>query len=145
MKAGDLPRLSAIRDESHFSCLKSVIPPHTAPGWNLDHHGREPRQTWNILFLQFFYFAAHDNQHHQHIDSKNLGLRRSFDERSVVVNVPVTYPVHKISGSIVSGIPPWYIDKSSVYPNDLLKKLKSENYEIDTPMSKSLRNVQTLW
>jgi predicted AlkP superfamily phosphohydrolase/phosphomutase len=52
--------------------------------------------------------------------------------------VPVTYPVHKIAGSIVSGIPPWYIDERSVYPAVLMNKLNAAGYEIDTPMSRGL-------
>ena len=56
------------------------------------------------------------------INATNTSTPRIWDyvealgERSVVVNVPITYPVHKIAGSIVSGIPPWYIDERSVYP-----------------------------
>ncbi len=64
--------------------------------------------------------------------------------RSVVVNVPITYPVTDISGSIVSGIPPWYIDERSVSPASLLKTLKDQGYEIDTPMSRALEKQPEL-
>ena len=63
-------------------------------------------------------------------------MSKHWDEKSAVVNVPVTYPVHEILGSIVAGIPPVVYRRRSVYPEDLLKKLKSANYEIDTPMSR---------
>ena len=50
----------------------------------------------------------------------------------------VTYPAQKLSGSMVSGIPPWYFDERSVYPEGLLDRLKHEGYEVDTPMSRAL-------
>jgi len=140
MKSGDLPRLSAIRDQSQFSCLKSVVPPHTAPGWTSITTGVNPGKHG------IYYFHNFSTSPYTITNSTNSSTPRVWDYvealngKSVVVNVPVTYPVHKISGSIVAGIPPWYIDKRSVYPDDLLKRLKSEGYEIDSPMSRGIEN-----
>lgn len=91
-----------------------------------------------------YYFHNFSTSPYTITNSTNTSTPRLWDYvealngRSVVVNVPVTYPVHEISGSIVSGIPPWYIDNRSVYPDDLLKRLKDAGYEIDTPMSRGL-------
>ena len=138
MESGDLPRLSAIMDQGSFSLLKSVIPPHTAPGWTSITTGVNPGKHGIYYFHNFSTTPTTITNSYQYVDSKNLGLCWSLEERSAVVNVPVTYPVHKISGSMVAGIPPWYFDEKSVYPDDLIKKLKSEDYEIDTPMSRGL-------
>lgn len=138
MERGDLPRLSTIRDQSHFSCLKSVIPPNTAPGWTSITTGVNPGKHG------IYYFYNFSTSPPTIANSTNTSTPRIWDyveglgENSVVVNVPFTYPVHKMSGSIVAGIPPWYIDKGSVYPDNLLRRLNSADYEIDTPMSRSL-------
>jgi len=138
MGDGDLPRLSAIADQGCFSRLKSVIPPQTAPAWTSITTGVNPGKHG------IFYFYNFSTSPITITNSTNTSTPRIWDyvealgERSVAVNVPVTYPVHKMAGSIVSGIPPWYIDERSVYPGDLLGRLNAAGYEIDTPMSRGL-------
>ncbi len=138
MDSGELPRLSTIRDKSNFSCLKSVIPPNTAPGWTSITTGVNPGKH-GIYYFYNFSTSPLTITNATHTSTPRIwNYVEALDERSVVVNVPVTYPVHEIAGSMVTGIPPWYIDQRSVYPDDLLKKLKSADYEIDTPMSRGL-------
>jgi predicted AlkP superfamily phosphohydrolase/phosphomutase len=138
MGGGDLPRLSAIADQGCFSRLKSVIPPQTAPAWTSITTGVNPGKHG------IYYFYNFSTSPITITNATNTSTPRIWDhvealgERSVVVNVPVTYPVHKISGSMVSGIPPWYIDERSVYPAGLLSRLDAAGYEIDTPMSRGL-------
>jgi predicted AlkP superfamily phosphohydrolase/phosphomutase len=138
MKAGDLPRLAAVKNQCHFSCLKSVIPPHTAPGWTSITTGVNPGKHGIYYFHDFSTSPPTITNAANSSTPRIWDYVQSLDQRSTVVNVPVTYPVRKILGSIVSGIPPWYIDQRSVYPEDLLKRLKSLDYEIDTPMSRDL-------
>jgi len=138
MDDGDLPRLSVIRDKNGFSSLKSVIPPHTAPGWTSITTGVNPGKHGIFYFYNFSTSPPTVTNTTNSSTPRIWDYVESFHENSVVVNVPITYPVSKISGFIVSGIPPWYIDERSVYPQDLLKTLKSIGYEIDTPMNKNL-------
>ena len=136
--AGDLPRLSAIGAKGCFSLLRSTIPPQTAPAWTSITTGVNPGKHG------IYYFYNFSTSPITIANSTNTSTPRIWDyveaaeARSVVVNVPVTYPVHTISGSIVSGIPPWYIDERSVYPGGLLNRLKTAGYEIETPMSRGL-------
>jgi predicted AlkP superfamily phosphohydrolase/phosphomutase len=138
MGDGDMPRLSSIADQGCFSSLKSGIPPQTAPAWTSITTGANPGKHG------IYYFYNFSTSPITIINSTNTSTPRIWDhvealgERSVVVNVPITYPVHKIAGSIVSGIPPWYIDERSAYPENLLAKLKTAGYEIDAPMSRGL-------
>ena len=138
MGDGDMPRLSAIADHGCFSRLKSGVPPQTAPAWTSITTGVNPGKHG------IYYFYNFSTSPITIVNSTNTSTPRiwdyveALDERSVVVNVPITYPVHKIAGSIVSGIPPWYIDEKSVYPVGLLDKLNAAGYEIDAPMSRGL-------
>jgi predicted AlkP superfamily phosphohydrolase/phosphomutase len=138
MEDGDLPRLSAIRDQGCFSSLKSVIPPQTAPAWTSITTGVNPGKHGIYYFYNFSTTPLTITNATNTSAPRIWDYVEAIDEKSVVVNVPVTYPVHKISGSIVSGIPPWYIDERSVYPGALLDRLKGARYEIDTPMSRGL-------
>lgn len=138
MKDGDLPRLSAIADQGCFSRLKSGVPPQTAPAWTSITTGVNPGKHG------IYYFYNFSTSPITIVNATNTSTPRIWDyaealgERSVVVNVPITYPVHEVSGSFVSGIPPWYLDGRSVYPRSLLGRLRSAGYEIDAPMSRAL-------
>ena len=134
----ELPHLSKIASGGNFSCLKSVVPPHTAPGWTSITTGVNPGKHGIYYFYNFTTSPA------TIINATDSSAARIWDYvgasggRSVVVNVPITYPVTEISGSIVSGIPPWYVDKRAVSPTSLLKKLQDRGYKIETPMSRAL-------
>ncbi len=138
MESGDMPRLSAIRDQSCFSSLKSGIPPQTAPAWTSITTGVNPGKHGIYYFYNFTTFPLTITNSTDTSTPRIWDYVQSLGERSVMVNVPVTYPVHEISGSIVSGIPPWFIDERSVYPQALLARLRAAGYEIDTPLSRGL-------
>ncbi len=141
---GELPRLAKISQKGNFSCLKSVVPPNTAPGWTSITTGVNPGKHG------VYYFYNFSTSPPRIVNSTDCSASRIWDYvqaaggRSVVVNVPITYPVSKISGSIVSGIPPWFVDEKGVCPSTLLKKLQDQSYEIDTPLSRSLERESEL-
>jgi predicted AlkP superfamily phosphohydrolase/phosphomutase len=138
MDEGKLPRLSAIGASGCFSALGSTIPPQTAPGWTSMTTGMNPGKHG------IFYFYNFSTSPPTIINSTNTSAPRIWDlvgatgGRSVIVNVPITYPASRISGFLVSGIPPWYVDARSVYPPTLMADLKDRNYEIDAPVSRGL-------
>jgi predicted AlkP superfamily phosphohydrolase/phosphomutase len=138
MGDGDMPRLSGIADQGCFSRLKSGVPPQTAPAWTSITTGVNPGKHGIYYFYDFSTSPTTIVNATKTSTPRIWDYVEAADDRSVVVNVPITYPVHKIAGSIVSGIPPWYIDERSVYPEDLLGKLKAAGYEIETPMSRGL-------
>ena len=133
-----MPTLSTIGNQKCFSRLKSTIPPQTAPAWTSITTGVNPGKHG------IYYFYNFSTSPITIVNATNTSTPRIWDyvgatnQRSVVVNVPITYPASEISGYMVSGIPPWYFDEKSVYPADLLDRLKGTGYEIDTPMSRGL-------
>jgi predicted AlkP superfamily phosphohydrolase/phosphomutase len=138
MADGDMPRLSAIRERSGFSSLRSSIPPQTAPAWTSITTGVNPGRHGIYYFYNFSTSPLTITNATNTSTPRIWDYVESLDGRSVVVNVPVTYPVKGLSGAMVSGIPPWYIDEKSVYPAALLARLKEARYEIDTPLSRGL-------
>jgi len=138
MDSGKMPRLAAVRKSGNFSRLKSVIPPNTAPGWTSITTGMNPGKHGIFYFYDFAQIPL------KIVNATNSSTPRIWDYikavggRSVMVNVPVTYPVGEVSGSIVAGIPPWYLDERSVFPKGLQSKLECANYEIDAPLSRAL-------
>lgn len=138
MSKGMLPRMSAVRARGVFSPLESTVPAQTAPAWTSMTTGVNPGKHG------IYYFYSFSTSPPTIINSTNTSTPRIWDlvgaagGRSVVVNVPVTYPVRPVAGVMVSGIPPWYLDGRSVYPPSLSAKLEADGYLIDAPMGKSL-------
>lgn len=138
MGEGKLPRLSAAAAAGTFSPLESTIPPQTAPAWTSLTTGVNPGKHG------IYYFYNFSTSPLTIVNATNSTTPRLWDlvgaagGRSVVVNVPVTYPATEISGVMVSGIPPWYFDERSVYPRSLMARLKARGYETDSPMGRSL-------
>jgi predicted AlkP superfamily phosphohydrolase/phosphomutase len=139
MDDGELPRLNAIRNAKNFSRLGSVVPPHTAPGWTSITTGVNPGKHGIYYFYDFSTIPPSIVNASKSSTPRIWDYVQASKEQSIVVNVPVTYPVREnFSGSIVSGIPPWFVDEKSVNSKALLKKLEESGYEIDTPMSRTL-------
>ncbi len=144
MEDGDLPRLSSIRDKGHFSCLNSVVPPVTPPGWTSITTGVNPGRHGIYYFYNFSTSPATIVNATDSSMPRIWDYVQAADGRSVVVNVPVTYPVREMSGSIIAGIPPWFWDDRSVYPESLFASLKASGYQIDTPLGRSLESQPEL-
>ena len=141
---GDMPRLAAIGAQSCFSKLRSTVPAQTAPAWTSMTTGVNPGKHGIYYFYNFStspitIINATDSQ-----TPRVWDYVEAVGGRSVVVNVPVTYPARKISGSMVAGIPPWFTDEKSVYPDGLLERMKAAGYEIDTPLSRGLEKKPQL-
>lgn len=135
---GELPRLAGVGERGCFSRLGSTIPPQTAPAWTTITTGVNPGRHG------IYYFHNFSTSPITITNSTNTSTPRLWDYvgalggRSVVVNVPVTYPAQDVRGALVAGIPPWYFDEKSVSPPGLLATLKEAGYEIDAPMSRGL-------
>jgi predicted AlkP superfamily phosphohydrolase/phosphomutase len=144
MDDGDMPRLSSIAETGCFSRLESTIPSQTGPAWTSITTGVNPG-THGI-----YYFYNFSTSPITIVNATNSSTPRIWDYvgaskgTSVLVNVPITYPAREMSGSMVSGIPPWFIDERSVYPRELLARLKAAGYEIDTPLSRGLEKQPAL-
>lgn len=140
LEKGELPRFSEVKDNGNFSCLNSVIPPNTAPGWTSITTGVNPGKHGIYYFYNFSTNPLTIVNASDTSTPRIWDYVRAINRRSVMVNVPVTYPVSEVSGSIIAGIPPWYFDERSVFPENLLQTLETGGYEIDTPMSRALEN-----
>ncbi len=138
MQNGDMPRLSSIRDRGSFSRLRSGIPPQTAPAWTSITTGVNPGKHGIYYFYDFSTTPLTITNATYSTTPRIWDYVQAVNGRSVVVNVPLTYPAHPVSGFMVSGIPPWYFDERSVYPTGLMDRLRSSGYEIDAPMSRGL-------
>lgn len=107
LEAGDLPNLKDIRDNHKSGDLESCLPPVTSPNWKCYSTGLSPGN----LGVYWWETLDWDNET---IGTPSAGDYRgaelweylgSEQLRSLVVNMPTTYPPPDINGTVIAGGP----------------------------------------
>ena len=138
IKRGKIPNLAGIMSQGHFGPMKVSLPEVSSVSWssfmtgtNSGEHGiygfmDVKPGTYELYFPNF----------------RDLKVPTLFDElgdqnkKSVVINLPSSYPAREIPGILISGFVA--IDlKKAVYPPSLLPKLEESSYQIDVDVSKA--------
>lgn len=135
MDSGDLPCLEALRARAAWGPLESTVPPTTPPAWttcttglNAGRHG--------IFDFTVSPLKNPDRPLISSRDVKGLRLWHAVElngGRSVVVNVPITYPPAPMNGCMVSGMMTPGFDAPFTWPPVLRDRLKAVcgNYVIN--------------
>lgn len=128
--AGVMPQLAEVAERSFFSPMETTLPPVSAVAWTSFMTGAGPGRHGIFGFTDL-----HDGR---------ISLRfPSFDDirsqtiwqtlpqaRSLVINLPFTYPARPLNGVLISGFVAPVFEKS-VYPASLIPSLKSRGYRSD--------------
>jgi predicted AlkP superfamily phosphohydrolase/phosphomutase len=130
--AGRLPNLAALFRSSSVVPMRSSLPSVSSTAWTTFLTGRDPGGHGLFGFMDCRP-ASHElyfpNLQHVTVPTiwDALGAR---GKRSVLLNVPGTYPARPIPGVLVSGFVAPSLDRS-VHPPRLLARLKAMGYRID--------------
>lgn len=127
-----LPVMGKLLSQSAFSSMGSVLPVNAASGWTSLLTG----QSSGKHSIYEFYDKTNGSYKRNIISSHNIKSKRIWDIlgdhqlKSIVMNIPVTYPPTPINGVMVSGMltKP---DSIFTYPENLTEELRSTNYIID--------------
>jgi predicted AlkP superfamily phosphohydrolase/phosphomutase len=132
IKKGKLPFISRLKFEGASGILESTIPPITAPAWTSFQTGVNPGKHGVFGFLRH----RQDFSNPPLVNSETIAVPKIWEvlgknrKKSLLINMPVTYPVKKINGVVVSSfLTPMSAVK--IYPKKLEKILEEEDYEID--------------
>ncbi len=104
LDAGGLPVLGRIAREGSFGLLRSTVPPVSCPAWPAMTTGLSPGN------LGVFDLTVPDGYGKRTVNAGDIGAPRLWDYvgacggRSVVMNVPVTWPPRPIEGVLVAGL-----------------------------------------
>jgi len=132
---GKLPFLKKLKESGTSGVLESTIPPLTAPAWVTFQTGVNPGKHGIFGFLNY------RKKKPGVFDSRDIKAETIWEVlgkqslKSLIINMPVTYPLKQIKGVIVSSFltPP---GSTFVYPKKLQKKLENIGYEIDILVAK---------
>ena len=126
--AGWLPNLGRLMAEGAVGNLKSTVPPTSGPSWSAFQTGKNPGKMGIYDFLyrrQGGYVFAPVNAGRR--DGQTIWNLANQAGRSVgVLNMPMTYPVEKVDGFMISGFLTPYSTRDFIHPPELLAELERE-------------------
>jgi predicted AlkP superfamily phosphohydrolase/phosphomutase len=130
--AGRLPNLAALFEDGACVPMRSSVPSVSGTAWMSVFTGRDPGGHGIFGFMDCkpdshdFYFPNFD-----HVRAPLLWeLLAGVGKRSVVLNVPGTYPARAMHGWLVAGFVAPQLERA-VYPPSLLPRLQALGYRID--------------
>jgi predicted AlkP superfamily phosphohydrolase/phosphomutase len=116
-EAGELPTFERLFDESVHGDLESTEPPVTIPAWLTFATSRTPE---DLDMYGFTHFNRETREleltHDEYVSGKLWDVVRDQGGRSVVFNIPGSYPWQEIDGTIVAAAPEY--KESYAYPEE---------------------------
>jgi predicted AlkP superfamily phosphohydrolase/phosphomutase len=136
LRDGTMPTLAAAAQRGGFRAMRSSLPPVSSVAWssfmtacNPGRHGifgftHPRREDYRLAFP-----ASTD------LRTPTLWDRAADDGlRSIVINLPATYPAQRINGSLIAGFVAPTLERAC-YPPDLARRLASLGYAIDVDVA----------
>lgn len=130
LEKGKLPNMEKVIENGDKSNITSSIPSMSPVAWTTFATGKNPGKHGIYSFLrkegdEFVPLTS------RNIDSKKLwDITSEKNLTSLVINVPMTYPPHKIKGKMISG----YLsikNTTYTYPESLQDKIEKKDYKIE--------------
>jgi len=132
IKSNHLPNLKRFKDDGSTGTLNSNLPIHSLNSWSSILTGKNPGK--HGVYDVFDRFDGHYRK--RIIDKSNLKAKTIwqyldlFNLKSVIVNLPVTYPPSPLNGVMISGMLTTP-NQMCTYPCHLNNELKASGYKID--------------
>ena len=137
---GVMKNLSHVIEDGVFRQMASSIPEISSIAWSSIITGKNPGEhgifgfmdlapgTYRLFFPNFFNLKAAP---FWNTDSS---------KKSIIINVPSTYPARELNGVLISGFVALNINKA-VYPPALIPKLTEMEYQIDVDSNKAHKSM----
>jgi len=141
---GRFKLFSKLIENDNLKPLTSTIPPSTVPAWMSIFTGVNPGKHG------YFGFTEQHNYEYKLVCFNEYTIPRIWNIldnhglKSVVVNVPIVYPVEPIRGAMIAGMfsPSNRLNKKNVFPSNIIPLLRKLNYIIDIDVSE-LKGLST--
>ncbi len=137
----ELPTLKRLMDGGVFGELESTIPPVTAPAWPCMFTGKNPAKLGMYSFTSVRFekdWELKSSSSRSYHSFSLWKILNSYGKKVGLLNVPITYPPHKVDSFIVCGIgSPESWKANYTYPPELKRTLDRlvGGYEIFPPVS----------
>ncbi len=136
---GVMPNTARLISQGLLKQTSSSIPEISSVAWSCIITGANPAQHGTYGFTDL-----HPNSYRMRFpnfaDLKSPPFWQQWQGRSVIVNVPSTYPVREMNGIHISGFVSIDLERS-VYPPSLIPKLQEMDYRLDVNSELAHRNM----
>jgi len=137
---GTMPNMKALIEEGAFRQMASSIPEISSVAWSSIITGKNPGEhgiygftdlmpgTYSRFFPNFNSLKA------------SPFWAREGSGRSVIINVPATYPAREMNGVLISGFVALNLQKAT-YPSSLVPELERMGYRLDVDSQKAHKSI----
>jgi predicted AlkP superfamily phosphohydrolase/phosphomutase len=126
MNEGKLPTFQKIRDQGVYGRLRSTTPYYSAPAWVSIVTGCQPGKHGIYDFFRTdTYKKSIVSSRHRKVPAI-WNILTQDDKKSLVVNVPGTYPPERIDGVMITGLLTPSPESHFTYPDEIKKDLVPE-------------------
>jgi len=136
---GIIPNIEGLIRTGTFRHMKSSIPEISSVAWSSMITGTNPAEHGIFGFTDFL-----DDSYGFRFPNYTALQAEPFwnrtDKRSVIINVPSTFPVKEMNGVHISGFVSLDLARS-VYPEGLLPRLEEFNYRVDVDSGKAHESI----
>jgi len=133
---GTMPSVKALVEEGVFRQIESSIPEVSSVAWSSIITGKSPGEHGIFGFTDLApgtYRTVYPNfstlKTAPFWERKNSG-------RSVIINVPATYPARELNGVLIAGFVALDLEKAT-YPRSLVPRLQEMDYRVDVDSQKA--------
>jgi len=128
-ETGVMPNTGGLISEGVFKKMQSSIPEISSVAWSSMITGENPGRHGIFGFMDL-----HDGSYKMRFpnfnDLKVSPFWEQWQGKSIIINVPSTYPVREMNGVHISGFVSIDFEKS-VYPKSLVSQLQKMDYRLD--------------
>jgi len=139
-KTGVMPNTALLIKDGIFKKMHSSIPDISSVAWSSIITGANPGAHGIFGFMDL-YPSSYKMKFPNFNDLKAPPFWELWPGKSVIINVPSTYPVRPMNGIHISGFVSIDLEKS-VYPQSLLPDLKQQDYRLDVDSELAHRDME---
>ena len=132
---GVMPNTSQIIQEGELRCMSSSLPEVSSVAWSSIITGKNPAEHGIFGFTEL-YPNTYQIRFPNFLDLKERPFWERVGGDSIIINLPATYPVREMRGVHISGFVSVDLERS-VYPKELIPKLKEFGYQLDVDSEKA--------
>jgi predicted AlkP superfamily phosphohydrolase/phosphomutase len=142
---GIMPNLSSLAKEGHLREMNASIPEVSSTSWTTFMTGVNPGRHGIYGFMDlkpnsYSLFFPNSNDMKSNTLWDILG---KHNKRSIVLNVPATYPAKPLNGILTAGFVSLDLQKAT-YPESAYRYLKTINYRMDVDTQKAVQSQEVL-
>lgn len=138
-RTGVMPNTARLIADGTFKQMHSSIPEVSSVAWSSMITGANPAEHGIFGFMEL-----HPNSYRMRFpnysDLKAPTFWEKCEGKSIIINMPATYPVRPMNGVLISGFVSIDINKS-VYPADLVGILQDFDYRLDVDAQKAHQSM----